>query len=73
VDETIIDKIQAYKDLHLGKKEGGIEREEDLLLDRIEKRQNRIFMAFQGEEKDQMINEIFEQVNDFGELIRAIE
>jgi hypothetical protein len=70
VDDGIIDQIQEYKDLHLGKKEEGKEEGGDSILDRIEKRQNRIFRAFQEDQKDQLINEIFEQVNDFGEMIK---
>ena len=72
VDDSIIEAIQVYKNLHI-KEEEEAKEEEDGFLDRMEKRQTRIYNHFQENQKDQLINEIFDQVNDYGELIRKLE
>lgn len=71
VDDGIIEEIRKYKESHISQEEE-VEAK-DSFLDRIEKRQNRIFCSFQDHQKDQLVNEIFDQVSDYGEMIRKLE
>lgn len=69
VDLKLIEDIKRYKQNTLD-----IQMEDsitlDPIIDRIEKRQARIFAAFQEENKEGFVKETMEQIQDYSELVK---
>jgi hypothetical protein len=70
IREEIIKEMNDYRQHILDK------QEEDVLtthpiMDRIEKRQARVFASFQEENKDGFMREVCEQIEDYAELIKS--
>jgi hypothetical protein len=69
VDLDLLDRLNKYKESVLN-----IQFNDSLtidpVMDRIEKRQARIFAAFQEEDKLEFTREVMDQVQDYAELVK---